>query len=152
MKKNILEFVRRGLVACGFGPVVLAIVYLILQYQGAIETLTVTQVCQGIFSLAALAFLAGGMNVIYQVEQLPLMIAILIHGGVLYISYLATYLINGWLEWGLTPILVFTAIFVLSYLIIWAVIYSISKRRTKRLNEMLKKKQGRVEEKMEYRL
>lgn len=151
MKKNILEFVRRGLVACGFGPVVLAIVYLILQYQGAIETLTVTQVCQGIFSLAALAFLAGGMNVIYQVEQLPLMIAILIHGGVLYISYLATYLINGWLEWGLTPILVFTAIFVLSYLIIWAVIYSISKRRTKRLNEMLKKKQGRVEEKMEYR-
>lgn len=151
MKKNILEFVRRGLVACGFGPVVLAIVYLILQYQGAIETLTVTQVCQGIFSLAALAFLAGGMNVIYQVEQLPLMIAILIHGGVLYISYLATYLINGWLEWGLTPILVFTAIFVLGYLIIWAVIYSIIKRRTKRLNEMLKKKQGRVEEKMEYR-
>ena len=30
MKKNILEFFRRGFVACGFGPIVLAILYLIL--------------------------------------------------------------------------------------------------------------------------
>ena len=31
MKKNLLEFVRRGLIACGFGPMVLAIFYLILK-------------------------------------------------------------------------------------------------------------------------
>ena len=34
-------------------------------------------------------------------------IAILIHGSALYISYWGTYLLNGWLEWGSTPILVF---------------------------------------------
>ena len=141
MKKNVLEFIRRGLVACGFGPIVLAVFYLILQKQGALQTLTVNQVCLGIFSLSGLAFIAGGMNVIYQIEQLPLMIAILIHGGILYISYLGTYLLNGWLKWGLTPILVFSAIFALGYLMVWAIIYFITKKRTERLNEILKKKQ-----------
>ena len=141
MKENVLEFLRRGLVASSFGPIVLAVFYLILQRNGAVQTLTVNQVCRGIFSLSALAFVAGGMNVIYQIEQLPLMVAILIHGAVLYFSYLVTYLLNGWLEWGVTPILVFSAIFVLGYLAIWAVIYSIIKKRTKRLNEILKNKQ-----------
>ena len=141
MKKNILEFFRRGFVACGFGPIVLAILYLILQHEAEIETLTVNQVCLGIFSLSALAFIAGGMNVIYQIERLPLMVAILIHGGVLYISYLVTYLLNNWLEWGTIPILVFSGIFILGYLMIWAIIYCIIRKRTERLNEILKQKQ-----------
>ena len=141
MKKIVLDFMRRGLVACGLGPIVLAVFYLVLQRQGAVEILTVNQVCIGIFSLSALAFIAGGMNVIYQIEQLPLMVAILIHGSVLYLSYLGTYLLNDWLEGGVTPILVFSGIFVIGYLVIWAIIYSIIKRNTERLNAVLKEKQ-----------
>ena len=141
MKKNIWEFFRRGLIACGFGPIILAIVYLILQHQAAVETLTVNQVCLGIFSLSALAFIAGGMNVVYQMERLPLMAAITIHGGVLYISYLGAYLLNDWLEWGVIPILVFSGIFILGYLVVWAIIFSATKKNTELLNEMLKKKQ-----------
>ena len=90
MKKHILGFLRRGLTACGFGPVILAILYRILQRQGVLVALTIDQVCLGIFSISALAFIAGGMNVVYQMERLPLMLAILIHGTVLYISYLIT--------------------------------------------------------------
>ena len=82
------------------------------------------------------------MNVIYQIERLPLMVAILIHGGVLYLSYLVTYLLNGWLEWGVTPILVFSGFFALGYLVVWAIIYSITKRNTEKLNKSLKQKQG----------
>ncbi len=147
MNKNVLEFLRRGLIACGFGPIVLVVIYLILQQQCAVQTLTVNEVCLGIVSLSVLAFIAGGMNVIYHIERLPLMVAILIHCGVLYISYLGTYLLNGWLEWGSTPILVFSGIFVLSYLAIWAIIYSIIKRNTEKLNEMLKQKQQTAEDK-----
>ena len=139
MKKIILEFLRRGFVACGLGPMVLAVLYLILQRNGVIEMLTVNEVCVGIVSLSALAFLAGGMNVIYQVERMPLMAAILVHGGVLYISYLVTYLVNGWLEWGITPILVFTGIFALGYLVIWGIIYFVIRKKTDKLNEGLKK-------------
>ena len=141
MRKTALEFIRRGLVAGGFGPVILALLYIILEHSGEIVSLTASQVCIGIFSLYALAFIAGGMNVIYQIERLPLMAAISIHGGVLYIGYLITYLVNGWLELGKTPIMVFTAIFIAGYLAIWAVIYHITRRNTRRLNEMLKQKQ-----------
>ncbi|MBQ4576363.1 MAG: DUF3021 family protein, partial [Firmicutes bacterium] len=108
MKKMMLEFVRRGCIACGFGPLVLAVMYLVLQKQGVVELLTVREVCVGIFSISALAFVAGGMNVVYQIERLPLMAAILIHGGILFFSYLATYRVNGWLEGGSGPIFVFT--------------------------------------------
>ena len=142
MKKIISEFVRRGLVAWGLGPVVLAVFYLILQRQCDVQTLTVSQVCRGIISLSALAFVAGGMNVVYQIERLPLMWAILLHGCVLYMAYLLTYLVNGWLEWGKLQVLVFTGIFVLGYLAIWAVIYSVVKRDTDKVNESLKKKQN----------
>jgi hypothetical protein len=141
MKKYVLEFLRRGLVACGFGPVILAIIYLILQQQKLIDTLTVNQVCLGIFSLTALAFIAGGMNTIYQIEKLPLMIAIFIHGSVLYLSYLATYLLNGWLGLGTAPIIVFSSIFVFGYVIIWVIIYFIIKRNTNQMNELLKQQQ-----------
>ena len=144
MKKTVLEFLRRGLIACGFGPLVLAVFYLILQHQAAVVTLSVNQVCLGIFSLSALAFIAGGMNVLYQIERLPLMVAIFIHGSVLYISYLVTYLLNDWLEWGGIPILVFYGIFVVGYLAIWAIIYSIIKRNTEKINEILQQKQRAV--------
>ena len=142
MKQNVLEFVRRGLTAAGFGPLILVAVYLVLQDQAGVETLTVRQVCLGICSLTALAFIAGGMNLVYQIERLPLMTAIAIHGSVLYVSYLATYLLNDWLEWGVTPVLVFTGVFLLGYVTIWAVIYATTKRKTDRLNEIFREKQN----------
>ena len=144
MKKFVLEFLRRGLIAAGIGPIVLAVVYLILHYSAGVNTLTVNEVCIGIFSLTALAFIAGGMNAIYQVERLPLMMAILIHGSVLYIGYLVTYLLNDWLDSGIIPIIVFTAIFVVGFIVIWAIIYSIIRINTAKLNELMKKKQQNI--------
>ena len=141
MKKDALEFLRRGVMSCGVGPIILAVLYLILHHNGVVENVSVKELCVGIFSLSALAFVAGGINALYQLERLPLMAAILIHGSVLYVSYLVTYLVNGWLEWGRVPVLVFTGIFVVGYLVIWAVIYFVIKRKTKNLNKMLKEKQ-----------
>ena len=141
MKKDALEFLRRGVMSCGVGPIILAVLYLILHHNGVVENVSVKELCVGIFSLSALAFVAGGINALYQLERLPLMAAILIHGSVLYVSYLMTYLVNGWLEWGRVPVLVFTGIFVVGYLVIWAVIYFVIKRKTKNLNKMLKEKQ-----------
>ena len=146
MKKTVKEFFRRGIAACGLGPIVLAVLYLILHHNGVMELLTVNEVCVGILSLSALAFIAGGMNVIYRIERLPLMVAILIHGGVLYVSYLITYLVNDWMDLGTAPVLVFSCVFVIGYLLIWAVIYSIIKMNTSKLNDSLKKRQQSVKE------
>ena len=139
MKRHVLDFIRRGLSACGLGPLVLAVIYLILKENGAPEMLNVNDVCLGIFSLSALAFIAGGMNVVYQIERLPIMLAILIHGGVLYICYLITYLLNGWLETGVTPILVFSGIFMAGYIAIWLFIYSVTRKNAEKINDKLKK-------------
>jgi len=141
MKEKILEFVQRGLSACGLGPIVLAIVYLVLQQKDSLGLLTVNEVCTGIFSLTALAFIVGGMGVIYQIERLPLMVAILIHGCVLFASYLITYLVNGWLKSERIPVMMFTVIFVLGYLLIWVFIYIANRKNTARVNEKLKQKQ-----------
>lgn len=146
MKRNVLEFIRRGMMACGLGPIILAVLYLILHHRGALDTLTVEQVSMGIFSISALAFVAGGMNAIYQIERLPLMAAISIHGGILYVSYLITYLLNDWLKWGVLPVLVFSCIFVIGYLVIWVAIYVIIKRNTASLNEKLRQKQHNEED------
>lgn len=141
MKKHISEFLRRGAIAAGIGPIVLAILYLILHNTAGLDSLTVKEVCTGIFSITALAFVAGGLNAIYQIERLPLMLAVFIHGSVLYVGYLITYLLNSWLRWDKISVLVFTCIFVVGYLAIWAVIYSVIKKNTDKINEMLKKKQ-----------
>jgi membrane-bound ClpP family serine protease len=141
MKKHISEFLRRGAIAAGIGPIVLAVLYLIMHSTAGLDSLTVKEVCTGIFSITALAFVAGGLNAIYQIERLPLMLAVFIHGSVLYVGYLITYLLNSWLRWDKISVLVFTCIFVVGYLAIWAVIYSVIKKNTDKINEMLKKKQ-----------
>ncbi|MBR6676871.1 MAG: DUF3021 domain-containing protein [Clostridia bacterium] len=143
MKKTVLEFFRRGIMACGIGPAVLAVIYQVLHSVGKLDTLSAEEVSVGIFSLLALAFIAGGINAVYQIERLPLMLAILIHGMVLYVAYLVTYLLNDWLEWGAIPVIVFSAAFVVGYLAIWAVVYSVIKRNTKRVNELLTEKQNK---------
>ncbi len=142
MKTYIFDFFRRGLVAFGCGPITLGFVYLVLYHQGIVEVVTVREMCLGIFSISVLAFLVGGMNVLYQIERLPLMGAIFIHGSVLYAGYLATYLINGWLKHSVMHILAFTGIFLGGYLVIWGIIYSITFRKTKRLNALLIEKRN----------
>ena len=75
MKKVALGFLRRGVMSCGAGPIVLAVLYLILHHNGVVENISVKELC------------------------------------------------------------------VVGYLVIWAVIYFVIKRKTKNLNEMLKEKQ-----------
>ena len=97
-------------------------------------------VCWYIFNISTCVH-SGWHERYLSIERLPLMAAILIHGCILYFSYLGTYLINDWLERGVEPILVFSEIFVIGYLAVWVVIYSITKRNTEKLNKILREKQ-----------
>lgn len=141
MKKFWKEFSLRGLLCASGGPIVLAVIYGILGATGAVEHLSPNEVCTGILTITLLAFTAAGMTAIYQMEQLPLFTAILFHGAVLYVAYILTYLLNGWLKQQLLPIAIFTAIFLVGYALIWLIIYSIIKTKTEALNRKLKGKQ-----------
>lgn len=138
MKKFLKEFLFRGLICASGGPIVLAILYGILGAIGAVEAFSPSEVCTGILTITLLAFIAAGMTAVYQMEQLPLPMAILLHGGALYVAYILTYLINGWLQNTLVPILIFTAIFFVSYALIWLIIYCIEKAKAEKLNKLLK--------------
>ena len=140
MKKFGKEFLIRGLLACGSGPVVLAIIYGILGMTGTVSHLSPNEVCMGILSVTLLAFFVAGMTAIYQLEQLPLISAILIHGAGLYVAYILIYLLNGWLQRQLIPIAIFTAFFVAGYALIWLIIYYINKTKTEQINRKLKSK------------
>ena len=139
MKTFWKEFLFRGLICAGGGPVVLAIIYGILGATGTVSQFSPSEVCTGILTITLLAFVVAGMTAIYQMEQLPLPIMILLHGGALYIAYILIYLINGWLQNSLIPILVFTGIFVVGYTLIWLVIYFVEKAKTNKLNKLLNK-------------
>lgn len=138
MKLFWKEFLFRGLICASGGPIVLAIIYGILGATGTVEFFSPREVCMGILTITLLAFIVAGMTAIYQMEQLPLPIMILLHGGALYIAYILTYLLNGWLLNQIKHILVFTGIFIAGYAVIWLIIYLVEKAKAKKLNKILK--------------
>lgn len=139
MKKHISDFCLRGLVAAAGGPVILAIIYGILGATGAVESLSPVEVCKGILSITLMAFIAAGITMIYTVERLPLMCAILIHAGVLYLDYLVMYLFNSWIPKNPQAIGLFTGIFVVGFVLVWVIVYFCEKAKTARLNNKIPK-------------
>jgi hypothetical protein len=138
MKKYVSEFFKRGLVAMGGGPIILAIIYIFIGVGGEAQNLDIYDAALAILSISLLAFIAGGITMVYQIDRLPLFYAVLLHGTVLYIDYAAIYLLNGWLADGALPFLIFTACFAVGYALIWAVIYLCIRKSTKKLNRYLK--------------
>lgn len=137
MKKYIVEFLKRGLTFSVGGPVVLAIVYGILGATGTAVSLTPREVCLGILTVSLMAFVAAGITVVYTAEKLPLFWAALLHGIVLYADYILIYLLNGWLQLGMTPVLIFSAIFVAGYALVWVIIYFTTRQSTRMLNQRI---------------
>lgn len=140
MKKHILDFLKRGLMAASGGPVILAIIYGILGATGAVSSFTPSEVCMGILTVTVMAFIASGVSVVYQIERLPLLYATLIHAAVIYADYLLIYLLNAWIPQNLTGIGIFTAIYAVGYAAIWLSIILSIKVKTDRINKKLRGK------------
>lgn len=137
MKELMKTFFRRGLMTAAGGPVVLAIVYYFLGRYGVIQSLSVGEAVRGILTVTLMAFVAGGIPVVYHTERLSLLWATLIHAVTLYADYLVIYLWNGWLVSAKTPILIFTIIFFGGYALIWLFIYKSVKANVERLNRTI---------------
>ena len=97
MKAFFREFFKRGFLAAGGGPLILAIIYFIIGKTGTVQSFSPNEVSLGIISILIMAFIAGGITAIYQCEKLPLVSSILIQAAVLYLDYLIMYLLNDWI-------------------------------------------------------
>ncbi len=138
MKKYVLEFIKRGLMAASGGPLILGIVYGIIGVTGEVASFAPSEVSMGILTVTLMAFIAAGITVVYQMEQLPLVSAIAIHAGGLYLDYLVMYLLNSWIPRDLAGIGIFTAIFAVGFALIWVGIYFSVKTKTDRINRKLR--------------
>lgn len=137
MKKFWIEFLKRGSLFAWGGPAILCIVWACLKGAGVIDAIEANTVILGVLSSIVMAFIAAGISVVHQMEQLPKSIAALIQMSVLYIDYLVIYLINGWMP--LEAVGIFTAIFAACFAVTWAIIYLSVKKSVSKLNSQLNK-------------
>lgn len=139
MKGIVREFLKRGMLFAWGGPAVVAFVWLCLNRSGELAALSVGEAVLGIYSSTALAFVAAGITVVYQMEQLPKPIAGLIHMAVLYADYLVVYLLNGWIK--PQVVAVFSLVFVLGFGTIWGAVYLTARRNVSKMNRCVQKGQ-----------
>ena len=137
MNRYIKEFLHRGLVFAGFGPIILGIIYAILQEAIPGFSLSGGQICLGIVSIYLLAFLQAGASVFPQIDHWPLLKVLLCHFVTLYSAYVGCYLINSWIPFRIEVLAIFTAIFVVSYAIVWLWVFLSAKIIQKKLNQKL---------------
>ena len=137
MNKYLKEFLHRGLVFAGFGPIILGIVFLIISITSDDFSINGGQIFLGIISTYAIAFVQAGASVFNQIEHWSLPKSLLFHFGSLYVVYFLAYVLNSWIpfEWGVIGI--FTAIFVVVYFAVWITVYIIAKVTSKKLNKKL---------------
>lgn len=139
MKKYIKEFLLRGLMFGGFGPIILAIIYFIISEFDKNIIFTGREILLGTVSVYILAFVHAGASVFNQIEEWGLNKSIGIHFSVLYFAYSFCYLLNTWIPFDLKVFLIFTGIFVAVYAVIWTIVYLCIRNSGKKINYVLNK-------------
>ncbi|MBQ2237247.1 MAG: DUF3021 domain-containing protein [Clostridia bacterium] len=137
MNKYLKTFLHRGLIFAGFGPIILGIIYAILENNIETFSLNGIQILIAILSIYMLAFLQAGASVFNQIEHWSIPKSMLCHFSVIYLAYIFTYLLNNWIPFDINVILIFTLIFIVVYLLIWLTVYISIKLISNRLNKKI---------------
>lgn len=122
----------------GFGPIIAGIVYLILSLTLDDFSLDGTDVFMAIISTYLLAFLQAGASVFNQIEEWSVAKSLLCHFATIYVAYVGCYLLNFWIPFEPMVIVIFTAIFTVTYFIIWLSIFAAIKVTSKKMNAKLR--------------
>ena len=138
MNKYLKEFFHRGLIFSGFGPIVLGIIYFVLSETVDNFTLSGGEVLAGIVSTYLLAFVQAGSTVFNQIEHWSTGKSLLCHLSTLYVAYSLFYVANTWIPFEPKVLLIFTAIFMAIYFVVWGIVYFSIKATSKNFNAKLK--------------
>lgn len=138
MKKHYWkEFLLRGAVFGGLGCIVVAAVYLIVGLVNTQMAIGGVDFFCATVSGYLLAFVVAGASVFYQIESWGLAKATLLHLLLLYAAYLSAYLLNQWLPRDWASVGIFTGVFVLGYLVIWAAVLVSVTATARKLNKKI---------------
>lgn len=134
MNKYLKEFFHRGLMFAGFGPVILGIIFAIIETTQEGFSLGGYEVLIAILSTYLLAFVQAGASVFNQIESWPIAKSLFCHFGSIYLAYVLCYVVNTWIPFEIMAVVIFTAIFLVVYAVVWLTVYFIVKASEKKLN------------------
>lgn len=137
MNKYALRFLHRGMLFGGFGPIVLGIIYFVLSLTIEDLSLGGQEVFVGILSVYLLAFVHAGASVFPQIEEWPIAKSLLIHLATLYVAYVSCYLLNDWLPFSGTALLIFTLVFAAIYFTVWGIVLLSLRATSGKFNQKL---------------
>lgn len=123
----------------GFGPIIYAIIIMILSYTLPDFSITAMEVFKAVLSTYLLAFVHAGASVFNQIESWSVLKSLLCHLSTLYVAYTICYLANACLTYSWAVIGIYTAIFIVGYALIWTIVYCCVRVSAKRLNVKIKK-------------
>ena len=138
-KSYVKEYFLRGFMFAGLGPIVAGIVHLILEMNNTKIELNGYQVFSAIVTTYIIAFVHAGSSVFSRIESWSIVKQMLFQFVSIYLVYTIGYLINSWIPLKLEVILIYTGCFVLGFLLIWLIVYLITKSTAGKMNEKLVK-------------
>ena len=139
MNRYLKEFLHRGLMFGGFGPIISGIVFFAIGRSIEDFSLGGDELLLAIVSTYVLAFVQAGASVFNQIEHWSPVRSLAIHMSTLYIVFVGCYLLNSWIPFDWIVVAIFTAVFVVCYLAVWLTVYLCVRASSKRLNDKLKK-------------
>lgn len=135
-KKDVIEFFKRGLMFGGFGSIIVGFILFIISMTDSTFSIEGWQIFVAIISGYLLAFVQASTTVFHTIEKWSPVKSVLLQLVCLYVVYVGAYLINNWIPFDYKIILIFTAIFIGSYFVIWLIVYLSIKATSKRLNKL----------------
>lgn len=138
MNIYLKRFLQRGVAFGGFGPIIVGIVFYIISLTLEGFSLGGGEVFLAILSTYILAFVQAGASVFNQIEEWPQAKCTFVHFLTLYLAYVLCYLVNSWIPFDINVVLIFTAIFVAGYFIVWLAVFISIKAVSKKLNAKIK--------------
>ncbi len=128
----VKEFCKRGLMFGGLGPIVLGIVCLFIdEFNG-------NDVFLSIVSTYTIAFIHAGTSVFKDIDNWSIVKASGVQLLTIYVTYTVLYLVNSWIPFKWSVLVIYTGLFVVAYIIIWLIVYSVVKTSTDNMNKRLK--------------
>lgn len=137
MNKYVKEFLRRGLMFSGFGPIVFGIIVLCISYFDSVAVHSARNIFMGIVTTYTIAFVQAGVTVFNQIEHWSVPKSMLCHFGLLYVVYSLSYIANSWIPFKVEVLGVFTVIFAVGFFAIWGIVYLCVRNTSKKINEKL---------------
>ena len=138
MNKYVKEFLRRGLMFSGFGPIIFGIIVLCISYFDSVAVHSARNIFMGIVTTYTIAFVQAGVTVFNQIEHWSVPKSLLCHFGLLYVVYSLSYIANSRIPFKAEVLVTFTVIFAVVFFAVWGIVYLCVRNTSKKINEKLR--------------